>query len=487
MLRIVKVSFDDTNHVGPFNPASQLPAATAGAVRQCRWTRCWAATWTSRSWTLRFARTTWLGRLCLRLSATARLLRTAAITAAVTAIAAATLTIAATAATTAQLDWLRFGFRIRFEAFDEFDWNFALDEAFDVVQKIMLIDADQRHGRAGSASAAGAADTMDVIFRHIRQIVIDHVRQLVDVDAACGDIGRNQGLQFTVLEFTQGTGTRSLALVAVDCHGGDIVALKLFYQLVGAMLGTGKHQHLIPGIGLHQMRQQWMLFVASNRMDLLTDHFYGRVAARHFDHGRCVEQAIGQRLDFVGEGRREQQVLTLLRQCCQHFTDVADETHVEHAVGFVEYQNLHVAQIDSVLLHVVEQAARCGHQDVNALLELADLWVDTDATEDAGRGQRQILAVDAHAFFDLRCQLTGRCQNQGTDRHMTVDLDAFDAGQPLQQRQGETRSFTGAGLCTSEQITSGQNGRHGLQLDWGGSGIALFGNGTNDFLGKTER
>ena len=96
---------------------------------------------------MRFARTTWLGRLCLRLSATARLLRTAAITAAVTAIAAATLTIAAaTAATTAQLDWLRFRFWIRLEAFNEFDWNFALDEAFDVVQQIMFIHANQRHG-----------------------------------------------------------------------------------------------------------------------------------------------------------------------------------------------------------------------------------------------------------------------------------------------------------------------------------------------------
>ena len=40
--------------------------------------------------------------------------------------------------------------------------------------------------------AAGAPDAMNVILRVHRKIVIHHVRNPIDVDAARGDIGRDQ-------------------------------------------------------------------------------------------------------------------------------------------------------------------------------------------------------------------------------------------------------------------------------------------------------
>jgi hypothetical protein len=159
-----------------------------------------------------------------------------------------------------------------------------------------------------------------------------------------------------------------------------------------------------------------VLLVAVDRVDQLGDHFHGRVAARHFDHGRLVQQAVGQRLDLVREGGREQQVLALRRQRGQHFLDVADEAHVEHAVGFVEDQDFDFRQVDGALFHVVQQAARRGDQDVDAMLELLDLRVDADAAEDHGGVELGVLAVDAHAFFDLGRQFAGRGQDQGADR-----------------------------------------------------------------------
>ena len=81
-------------------------------------------------------------------------------------------------------------------------------------------------------------------------------------------------------------------------------------------------------------------------MHLLRDHLDGRVAARHLDQRRRVQQAVGERLDLVGEGRREQQVLPLLRQQREHPLDVVDEAHVEHAVGLVEDEDLDVREVD---------------------------------------------------------------------------------------------------------------------------------------------
>ena len=53
--------------------------------------------------------------------------------------------------------------------------------------------------------------------------------------------------------------------------------------------------------------------------------------------------------------------------------DVRDEAHVEHAVGFVEDQDLDLAEVHGLLADEVEQAARRGHEDLDAALELLDL------------------------------------------------------------------------------------------------------------------
>ena len=100
------------------------------------------------------------------------------------------------------------------------------------------------------------------------------------------------------------------------------------------------------------------------------------------------------------------------------FADIADEAHVEHAVGFVQHQDFDLREIDGALLHVVEQAARRGDQNVDALLQQLDLRIDADAAEDHGRSQLQIFAVGAHAFLDLGRQFAGRGQDQGADRRL---------------------------------------------------------------------
>src|SRR5450830_963834 len=192
---------------------------------------------------------------------------TAARTAAAAGAAAAA--IAVTGIATAQLDGLGTGRRIRLEAGDDLAGQGLLDELFNVFQHVVLVHADQRDRFARRAGAAGAADTVDIVFWNVRQVVVDHVGQLVDVDAARGDVGGDQHLQGAVLEFRQGLGAGRLALVAVDRHRADAVRAQLLHQFIGAMLGAGKYQHLGPVVRLDQMGQHGVLLVAVDRVDLL--------------------------------------------------------------------------------------------------------------------------------------------------------------------------------------------------------------------------
>ena len=63
------------------------------------------------------------------------------------------------------------------------------------------------------------------------------------------------------------------------------------------------------------------------------------------------------------------QVLALVRQELDDAPNVGDEAHVEHAVRFVEHQDLDARQIDGALLRVIEQAA--GRRDQNVRRRVA--------------------------------------------------------------------------------------------------------------------
>jgi len=175
------------------------------------------------------------------------------------------------------------------------------------------------------------------------------------------------------------------------------------------------------------------------------------------------------RADIVRKSSGEQQILPLLGQQLQDLADVADEAHVEHAIGFVEHQDLQCAEPHDFLLVEVEQTARCGHENVAATLQGIDLRIDTDTAEDHDRAQLFMLAVHHDAFLHLGCQLAGRGQYQRPD--LLVGSGRF-SGEPLQQWQCETGRLAGAGLGGGHDILTGQDGGDGALLDGGWSGIA---------------
>ena len=81
---------------------------------------------------------------------------------------------------------------------------------------------------------------MDIVFGHIRQIVIHDIGQLIDINPARRNIGGNQDLKIGTFEFRQRTGTCRLALVSVNGERGNAGFTQLLGQLVGAVLGTRK-------------------------------------------------------------------------------------------------------------------------------------------------------------------------------------------------------------------------------------------------------
>src|SRR5688500_16431327 len=91
----------------------------------------------------------------------------------------------------------------------------ALQHPLDILEEFHLLGADQRDRFAGKAGAAGAANAVDVILGRVRQFVIDDERQLLDVEAARRDVGRDEYRNLALLELLERLHALGLGAVAV--------------------------------------------------------------------------------------------------------------------------------------------------------------------------------------------------------------------------------------------------------------------------------
>ena len=336
-------------------------------------------------------------------------------------------------------------------------------DLLDVLQQLHLVAGDEADGGAVLARAGRAADAVDIGLRHIGQLEVHHVGDLVHVDAARGDVGGDQDAQLAVLERLKRALALRLALVAVDGAGLDAARFQIGRDLVGAVLGLGEDQAARIGRVGEQFGQQGALLALLDPDHRLLDALDRGGLRRDLDLDRILQQLAGQLADLRGHGGREEQVLTLGRDAADDLADRLDEAQVQHLIGFVQDEDLAGRQVQSLLLDVVQQAAGRGHQDIQPLLQGAFLGAVLHAAEDDRHAEAQVGAVLFEAVADLGGQLARRAQDQGARgararRHAVL-------GQAMQDRQGEGRRFAGARLGDAQQILALHHVGDGLGLD----------------------
>src|SRR5258706_12424452 len=122
-----------------------------------------------------------------------------------------------------------------------------------------MVDADERDRVALEPGPAGSADALDVVGGNARQLVVHDMGQAVDVEAARGDLGRDQDRGAPVLEVGEGADTLALRLVAMDRGGADAVLAELLGQAVGAVLRAGEDAGANDGARPDQRAQELAL------------------------------------------------------------------------------------------------------------------------------------------------------------------------------------------------------------------------------------
>ena len=235
-------------------------------------------------------------------------------------------------------------------------------------------------------------------------------------------------------------------------------------------LGAAEHQRLTHRLLLQHVGQQVALARLGHGMHPVRDGAGHHLALRHVNAAGVVGEGGRQLHHFLREGRGEEQRLPLLRHGDQDALQRRQEAHVEHAIGFIQHEDLHRRQIHGALFHVIEQPAWRGDDDVGAALEGLLLRPDRDAAEDGGDAQVRGHAVGSQRLVHLQRQLAGGHEHQAA-RLARPGVAAAPHQQAVDHRQAERGRLAGAGLGARQQIASGQDDRNGLRLDRCGRGV----------------
>src|SRR5947209_3618364 len=162
----------------------------------------------------------------------------------------------------------------------------------------------------------------------------------------------------------------------------------------------------------------------------MRDGFGRRTPHTDLDQFRFAEHPGRQSLDFRWKGRGKEKRLPVRGDLFHDPTHIGEKTHVEHAIDFVEDEDMDVAEIERPLLEQIEEATWSGRHDIHpsggffALLSIADAAVDN------GNTQVGEASVIAESGLNLRRQFTCRFKNE------TAETAVFAEQSKDRQRKG---------------------------------------------------
>ncbi len=136
----------------------------------------------------------------------------------------------------------------------------------------------------------------------------------------------------------------------MDRRTTDAIFIELLSQMVSAVFGTGKHQHLLPVPFTNHVRQQFAFAFLINKVNVLGHLIRRGIAACHFDFQRVVRRFpqgfdIRQRRSQRTAGSGVSLAVLLTRNGCR-----LDKAHVEHAVSFIEDEDFNLIQLHCILM-----------------------------------------------------------------------------------------------------------------------------------------
>src|ERR1700687_4312975 len=125
------------------------------------------------------------------------------------------------------------------------------------------------------ACTSGASDSMDKVFGYFRQVVIDDVGDVLNVNSARSEIRGHQNAVTPLLEASQRCCALRLRAVAVNHRGLDAFAIQIFGNSLCAALGARENEASTHLFGKEVVQR--FLFAINGDLKRLKAHTFYRL------------------------------------------------------------------------------------------------------------------------------------------------------------------------------------------------------------------
>ena len=235
------------------------------------------------------------------------------------------------------------------------------------------------------------------------------------------------------------------------------------------MLGAGEDQKRALLLVQHELEKSEFA-VLLHFVDMQVDLLHGLGDAANFDTHRFRRMHFNQMLDRSFDGGRKEHCLAAGRGRGHDPFDGGQETHVQHAVGFIQHQHADGPQVDELAVEEIDQPSGGGDDHLSALADGLQLGSFVESADYDGGAKAGSYRHLGEGLVDLNGQLARGAQHQAAD---AAGRGLF--AQQLNQGQNEGEGFTGTSLRRGDQVAPGQGRLDGLVLNRGEFGKSVFG------------
>ena len=267
--------------------------------------------------------------------------------------------------------------------------------ALNGTEHATLAGSDKQNSFAGAPSTTSTADAVDIAFGVIRNVIVQHVADPLNVKTTGSNICCDQNVETAVLKLVD----RALALclrdVTVDSCSRESACTELFSEFFSFVLGAHEHDHGLKLSDLKNAGQGVELVAVRDRQVTLGDIGIGTGLGLDRDFLRLTQILAGDPANAVGHCGGKQCNLLVFRGVGENTLDVFLEAHVEHLVCFVQHEEAKIRDVQGTLFEVVDDTTRGADDDLRTAAKAGQLnavglaTVDrqhVDATKAGGEG-----------------------------------------------------------------------------------------------------
>jgi hypothetical protein len=192
----------------------------------------------------------------------------------------------------------------------------------------------------------------------------------------------------------------------MDDGGRDASPLELGRDAIGSVLGSAEHDRC--AVVVDEINGHADSVLALCRHEVVDGAVGVNGVGLDLAPLRVALVALDEHVDVTVEGRREQQRLSIMTDLIQDALHLRQETHVGHAVGFVDDDHLDLVETQIAAAHEIRQTAGARHGHVDSTAQRLQLLREAHASVERGDGaltcrqQRPKLAVNLGGQFASR-------------------------------------------------------------------------------------